>query len=156
MMIPKLYHKGSTAVEFALVFPVFLILVFGIIDFGRYFFVQHTIQYATREGARFALVGKRIGGLDRASSIVQVIRDKASLAVAPGELSIAIFPVTGSYGDPDNWQDTQDAGNPGAIMRVRTKYAYSFLTPIIGAFFSNGNVVVQAEATYKNEYFDAG
>jgi hypothetical protein len=30
------------------------------------------------------------------------------------------------------------------------------LTPIIGVFFSNGNVVVQAEATYKNEHFDVG
>ena len=149
-MIPKVHHKGTTAVEFALVLPVFLILILGIFDFGRYFFVQHTIQYATREGARFALVG------NRASSIVQVIKDKASPAVDPGELSIAIFPVTGSYGDPDNWQDMQDAGNPGAFMRVRTKYAYCFLTPIIGAFFSNGNVVVQAEATYKNEHFDTG
>jgi hypothetical protein len=156
MMIPKVHHKGTTALEFALVLPVFLILVLGIFDFGRYFFVQHTIQYATREGARFALVGKSMGGLDRTSSIVQVIKDKASLAVDPGELSIAIFPVTGSYGDPDNWQDMQDAGNPGAFMRVRTKYAYCFLTPIIGAFFSNGNVVVQADATYKNEHFDTG
>jgi hypothetical protein len=143
-------------VEFALVLPVFLILILGIVDFGRYFFVQHTIQYATREGARFALVGKSTGGLDRTSSIVRVIKHYAAPAVDPDDLSIAIFPVTDSYGDPDNWQDTQDAGHPGAIMRVRTKYPLYFLTPIIGDFFSNGNLVVQAEATYKNEHFDTG
>ena len=49
--------RGATAVEFALVLPLFVLLLFGIIDFGRYFFVQHTVQFATREGTRLALVG---------------------------------------------------------------------------------------------------
>ena len=155
-MIPKVHQKGTTALEFALVLPVFLTLVLGVVDFGMYFFVQHTVQYATREGARFALVGKSIGELDRESSIVEIIKDNASLAVDPNGLSISIFPLTDSYGDPDNSQDMQDAGNPGAIMRVRTKYTHDFLTPVIGAFFSNGNIVVQAEATYKNEHFSEG
>ena len=50
-------EQGATAVEFALVLPIFLLLTFAIIDFGRYFFVEHTLQYATREGMRLALVG---------------------------------------------------------------------------------------------------
>ncbi len=46
--------------EFALTLPIFIILVIGIIEFGWYFFVQHTLQYATREGMRLALVGRTI------------------------------------------------------------------------------------------------
>ena len=49
--------RGATLVEFAMVLPVFVLLLFGIIEFGRYFFVQHTLQFATREGTRLALVG---------------------------------------------------------------------------------------------------
>jgi hypothetical protein len=49
--------RGATIVEFAMVLPVFVLLLFGIIEFGRYFFVQHTLQFATREGTRLALVG---------------------------------------------------------------------------------------------------
>ena len=52
--------KGTTAVEFALVAPIFFFLVFGTIEFGWYFFVQHTIQSATRDGTRFALVGLQL------------------------------------------------------------------------------------------------
>ena len=40
--------------------PIFIILFIGIIEFGWYFFVQHTMQYATREGMRLALVGRTI------------------------------------------------------------------------------------------------
>ncbi len=46
--------------EFALTLPIFIILVIGIIEFGWYFFVQHTLQYATREGMRLALVGRTL------------------------------------------------------------------------------------------------
>jgi hypothetical protein len=38
-------------------------------------------------------------------------------------------------------------------MRVRTRYTYSFLTPLIGAFFTGGASIIQAEATYRNEMF---
>ena len=54
--------RGATAVEFALVLPIFVLLLMGIIDFGRYYFVQHTVQYATREGTRLGLVGGTLMG----------------------------------------------------------------------------------------------
>jgi hypothetical protein len=150
----KLREKsGIAAVEFALVLPLFVTLVFAIIDFGWYFFVQHTLQYATREGVRLALVGGTIGEENRLDSIIKTIEDDAKLAVDPEKLSISIFPVTGAYGDPGGWEGTQDPGNPGDIMRVKTRYTYDFLTPLIGHFFSGGNILVQAEATYKNEEF---
>jgi Flp pilus assembly protein TadG len=150
----KLRDKsGIAAVEFALVLPLFMTLVFAVIDFGYYFFVQNTLQYATREGVRLALVGGTISGATRLDSILQTIKDNAALAVDPDKLSISIFPVTGTYGDPSGWNTTQDPGNPGDIMRVRTSYTYNFLTPLIGSFFSGGTILVQAEATYKNEDF---
>ena len=74
--------------EFALALPIFIILVIGIIEFGWYFFVQHTLQYATREGMRLALVGRTltVGGttLTREASIIKTIQDNAVLAVKPG------------------------------------------------------------------------
>jgi len=46
--------RGATAVEMALVLPVLLMIVFGIIDFGRMFNAQVTLTEAAREGARAA------------------------------------------------------------------------------------------------------
>ena len=43
-------------VEFALVAPLFFLLLFGIIEAGRFIFYYQTLNHATREGARYAIV----------------------------------------------------------------------------------------------------
>ncbi|WP_136612339.1 TadE/TadG family type IV pilus assembly protein [Sinomonas albida] len=45
-------ERGAAAVEFALVLPVLVVLVMGIIDFGRVFNAQQTLTFAARAGAR--------------------------------------------------------------------------------------------------------
>lgn len=47
---------GAAAVEFAIVAPVFFLMVFGIIEFGRMIMVQQVITNAAREGARIAVL----------------------------------------------------------------------------------------------------
>jgi Flp pilus assembly protein TadG len=158
-MITLRSRKGVTAVEMALVLPIFVFIVFAIVDFGRFFFVQHTLQYATREGTRLALVGGTITNssgvpLDRINSILTTIRDSAAVAVNPGLLSISIFPLNPGYVDPTGWDTgTADAGSGGDYMRVRTRYLYKFFTPLIGRFFSGEQCTIVAEATYRNELF---
>jgi hypothetical protein len=158
-------QKGASVVEFALILPWFLLLIFGIIDFGWYFFVQQTLQFATREGTRLALVGGQLNDpdnsgqlLSREESIVNTIKENAALAVNnPDEVQIYIFKVGSDYQDPDDYETQPPyAGDPGDYMRVRTRYTYRFLTPLIGAFFPGGENLVQAQATYKNEPFDTG
>ena len=48
------YERGATAVEFALILPLLLVLLFGLIDFGRMGFVQVSLTAASREGARYS------------------------------------------------------------------------------------------------------
>jgi hypothetical protein len=152
--------KGSSVVEFALTLPIFIILVIGIIEFGMYFFVQHTLQYATREGMRLALVGRTINNpsgtpMSREDSIITTIRNNAALAVKPASsVTVSIYPVSSSFTDPAGWETQQDAGDAGQYMRVRSRYNYRFFTPLIGGFFSGGGIVIQAEGTYRNELFD--
>jgi Flp pilus assembly protein TadG len=50
--------RGQSLVEFALIAPVFLMLVFGIIGFGLLFGWKHTLNNGAREGARAAAVCK--------------------------------------------------------------------------------------------------
>lgn len=151
--------RGSTVVEFALTLLIFITLLVAIIEFGWLFFVQHTLQYATREGTRLALVGRTVNDpsgnpMTRVDSIVRTIRDAASLAVNPDGVLIAVYPVSATFGDPVNWQNLQDAGEPGDYMRVRTRVVHTFFTPLIGGFFPGGQIILQAEGTYRNELFD--
>ncbi|MBI3967737.1 MAG: pilus assembly protein [Chloroflexi bacterium] len=47
---------GQSLVEFALVMPVFLTLIFGVFDFGRYAYAQAVLDNAVREGARHGMM----------------------------------------------------------------------------------------------------
>jgi hypothetical protein len=48
--------RGQAMVEFALVAPMFFLVLFGIIEAGRFIFYYETLANATREGARYAIV----------------------------------------------------------------------------------------------------
>lgn len=152
-------NLGTTALEFALILPVFALLIFGIFDMGRYLFVQNTLQFATVEGMRLATVGGTLNGangnpLSRAASITQEIDNVAANAGLPAAaIQVSIFPITASYGDPTGWTGEQDAGNPGDYMRVVATYNYTFFTPLIGTFFPGGVSTITAQATYRNELF---
>jgi Flp pilus assembly protein TadG len=52
--------RGAAAVEFALVMPILLLLLFGIIEFARAWNVRQTLTDAAREGARVAVVGNNM------------------------------------------------------------------------------------------------
>ena len=46
-------ERGGIVVEFALIIPVLLLLVFGIVDFGHAWYMDHLLSNASREGARY-------------------------------------------------------------------------------------------------------
>lgn len=62
--------RGAAAVEFALVLPVLLLLVLGILEFGRAYHVQTTLSNAARDGVR-----------------VMALQDNAAAAIAAVETS---------------------------------------------------------------------
>jgi len=52
----KKREKGSAVVEFAVVLPILLAFLFGILEFGRVMMVCHTLNNAARVGARIAVL----------------------------------------------------------------------------------------------------
>ena len=48
-------ERGAVAAEFAILVPVFLLLVFGIMDFGHAFYMKQMVSNASREGARYGV-----------------------------------------------------------------------------------------------------
>ena len=54
--VPTGGRRGAAAVEFAIVAPVFFMVVLGIIEFGRMAMVQQVITNAAREGARIGVL----------------------------------------------------------------------------------------------------
>jgi Flp pilus assembly protein TadG len=54
----KAKRRGQSLVEFVLILPVLLILLFGIIEFGLLLYNKQVITNASREGARFGIVSR--------------------------------------------------------------------------------------------------
>jgi Flp pilus assembly protein TadG len=103
---PAVRDRGAAAVEFALLLPVLLLLIFGIIDFGRALNAQITLTQAAREGARLAATGQ--------PDVVNRTQAAAS-GLSPVTVTVTACP---------------DGAAPGADASVTTSYAFSFATPI--------------------------
>jgi Flp pilus assembly protein TadG len=80
-------RKGATLVEFAIVVPIYLLLVFGIIEYGRMIMVQQVITNAAREGAR-------VGVLDNSTSAD--VTTAANRFLSPAGISSATISATPS------------------------------------------------------------
>ena len=58
--------RGQSLVEFALVLPILLILMLGILDFGRAIFAYNSVSNGARSGARVAIVNQDLGDITAA------------------------------------------------------------------------------------------
>ena len=64
-------ERGGAAVEAAIVLPLLVLLVFGIVEFGRGYNANLTITHAAREGARVLA----LGGTE--AEVIQTVKDAA-------------------------------------------------------------------------------
>ena len=78
-------RRGAAAVEFAVVAPIFLLLVFGMIEYGRMVMVQQVLTNASREGAR-------IGVLDGSTN--EEVLDRVTHYLTSGSIQGANITVT--------------------------------------------------------------
>ena len=65
-------EEGQSTVEFALVLPIFLLLIFGMMDFGWLFYNKIEINNASREGARYAVIHCSDFGYDEQQTVLHV------------------------------------------------------------------------------------
>ncbi len=85
---------GSVAVEFAILAPVLLLIISGIIDFGHLYMMDHLITNATREGARYGIAyrvdanNNRIPPSSQTSEIISVVNNYLTGRMPPGSWSV--------------------------------------------------------------------
>src|SRR5690606_8803945 len=67
---------GATIVEFALVFPVFLLAVFGAIESAVVIFVSSSIESAVLEASRYGVTGGTMPGVTREARVLEIVERK--------------------------------------------------------------------------------
>lgn len=80
-------EQGATAVEFALILPLLLALIIGLIDFGRMGFVQVSVTSASREGARYSSLYS--SGLSNVQLLNDFVQTSAPAAARVAQLDSA-------------------------------------------------------------------
>ncbi len=90
-------RQGQTLAEFAITLPTLLILLFGIIEFGRIFQAWVTLQNAARTGARYASTGQYYEEQFKMNTII----DESNLNNPDGFIPCVDDGPTGTYGTTD-------------------------------------------------------
>jgi Flp pilus assembly protein TadG len=142
--------RGQTLVEFALVFPIFILLLFAVIDGGRYVFANSTVSNAAREAARLASVeaswrgstdpscGTAGGPVCPANDglLLAHITTAANRQMAPfGSVSNVYLACSASGSAPPTgaWTGSSCASpSAGGRVSVRVTYTWKAITPVIG------------------------
>ncbi len=103
--------RGAAAVEFALVLPFLLVIVLGIVDFGRMLNMQITLTQAAREGVRVAALG-------------------GTQSEAETRARDALYPVTGA--NPVLTLACPATVTPTSDAEITITRPFDYITPING------------------------
>jgi Flp pilus assembly protein TadG len=117
--------RGQSLVEFSLMLPVLLLLLFGIVDGGRAIYALSTINNAAREAARVAIVDQTLGHIQAEAQAQSV-----GLGISSGQVTVIYR----------TFDDTAICGSPpavGCLAVVTVTYTYTAVTPIIGQLMGN-------------------
>ncbi len=128
-------RRGSVIVEFSLAFTAFIMLLMGMMEFGRAVWTFSTLSHAVSQGARYAAVhgsGNPVvvnGSVDTAAAIANLVRAN-SIGLDPSQVTV------NTVWSPDDAR--------GSEFTITASYP---LTMVMGSFFfSNGTLTINDQA----------
>lgn len=173
-------QKSQALIEFALVSPVLLLLLFGVVDLGRAIFYYDTINHAAREGARVA--ARASNQLPTNTDVLNVVTGQmlGAPVTAPcpqGPVSTATPPANSAWlyitepNPPSGAESSPPPNAPGgeyaaaasgscsavnpasgnAQIQVTIRFNLVLITPIVAQATAD-HVVISAAAVYRTEY----
>jgi Flp pilus assembly protein TadG len=173
-------QSSQALIEFALISPVLLLLLFGIIDIGRAVFYYDTLNHAVREGARAAVQAQTplptnadvLGAVTR-----QLIGAPVTEPCPQGPITSATPPGNGAWlyvtepSPPAGVESTPPMNAPGgeyaaasqgscsainpagnnAQIQVTLRFNLILITPVISQATAD-HIILQAAAVFRTEY----
>jgi Flp pilus assembly protein TadG len=164
-------QKGSAAIEFAMIAPVFFVLLMGILEGGLMFFSQSALQNAVTETGRQIRTGQaQAANMSQSQFRTSICNMVAPLIACDGNLQIDVQAYAGysnvnensplqGNGTLDPAQNHYIVGNACDVVLVRAFYTEPVYTPVMEWFLVNmaGNKHLNTAATaFRNEPFNNG
>jgi Flp pilus assembly protein TadG len=114
----KKNNKGQTFVETALILPIILLVVMGIIEFGRIFSGYLILTNASREGARYGVIH-----YSSDADIISTTKDNC-YTFDPADLTVTVSPALADR-------------KKGEELTVRVQTSIPIIAPFIGPIIGN-------------------
>jgi Flp pilus assembly protein TadG len=122
----KLNEHGAVAAEFALLLPMLLMILFGIIEFGMMMYGREIVTNAAREGARAGIVQ---GPPKRTAGEISAIVDSYLTGTGVNPADVNLTPTGAGLANPNT-------------LTVSGTYNYNFLVPVIPTLVGIPNPLV--------------
>jgi Flp pilus assembly protein TadG len=150
----KKCQRGASAIEFAIVLPLLLLITFGIIEFSLILYDKAMITNACREGARQGIIYRtNAAGTYTPLTAAEVEAVVNSYLNYGGSLRLISL---GSSGVPVTTVTPGTASTGEPVLRVSVAYTYTFLVlPDLSTFFPgtalNGTINLGSESVMRME-----
>ncbi len=159
------HRRGSAAVEFALVAPIFFGLLFALIESALVFFASQLLETATQDSARMILTGQAQNAAYTQAQFKTYLCGKLSTlfdctnSIYIDVQSYSTFSSVSMSNQIDasknfNTSMKYDPGTPGDIVVVRVFYQWPTFVTGLGyniANLANGKRLLVGTATFRNE-----
>lgn len=116
--------SGATAVEFALVAPVLILIIYGILELGRALFTQGVLDYAVQEGSRYAAAHSTSTPAE-----IQAVVQNSFVGIDTAPVALTVTPTV----------------NANGARKVEVSIVYPF--PWIVQLFAANAIVLEASSS---------
>jgi Flp pilus assembly protein TadG len=141
---------GAAIVEFAVVAPILMVFILGIIEIGRLVMVAQVATNASREGARYAVQGS--ASTSTIDAYLRTYLSSAGLSNtgsgAGSAVTVSIETLSGATWAPTGDPSTASAGTP---VRVTVSVNFNSQSWLPSRFFVGNNTQVQGVAVMRKE-----
>jgi hypothetical protein len=129
-------NRGQTLVEWALILPLLLLIVFTIFDLGRGIYYYSVVYNAAREGARFGIISPC-----DVAAIKQEVRQRAvALDIPENKIN-----VNWTFPDPDDPVCNISVYRYPSTIIVSVESEFTPATPFVGSFTIRSSSTMKVE-----------
>ncbi|HET9346939.1 MAG TPA: TadE family protein [Candidatus Limnocylindrales bacterium] len=139
-------RRGQALAEFAIVVPIFLLMLMALFDLGRAVFINNGLANAAREAARLAIVNQDV---DLVLQRAQAMSFGVTIATPPSDL-VAYYRDGPNVDDVESNEpcDNSDADHlitTGCVAVVKTDATWEPITPLVGTIVGQLSLSARSE-----------
>lgn len=152
-------RRGVSAVEFALIAPVFFLLLIGVTELSLVMLVEHLLESATYNASRTGKTGYVAEGKSQMDTVMASLMTRLgglSPLIDPTKLTITstAYGSLSQIGQPEQGEET--LGTAEQVVVYTLSYPWKIFTPMVGSLMGDENriITLSSRIVVRNEPYE--